>query len=186
MQPSGFQPGTRSDRVVSLIDVYPTIIDMLGLKLRPDLDGTSLKPLISNPKSKWDRVAISTIGRGNHAVRTERWNYARYFDGTEELYDFEKDPNEWQNLAGKTEYAEIQSRLRDQVPIDKRFTHFARYGDFKVAIPSEGSIQVYGPGDEIIKESKNVAKQHPDVVQAVKKYMKTHPQAAGHFNVPLE
>ena len=39
----------------------------------------------------------------NHALRSERYRYIRYYDGTEELYDMKKDPNEWKNLAaGKT------------------------------------------------------------------------------------
>ncbi len=184
--PQGFVPGTRSERVVSLIDVYPTIMEMLGLKVRPDLDGTSLRPLIADPKAEWDRVAISTIGRGNHTIRSERWHYTRYFDGTEELYDFENDPDEWSNLAGKPDYIDVQSRLRDQLPIDQGFAHFARYGEFKVAIPSRGSIQVYGPGVEIINESNDVAKQHPEVVEAVQRYMESHPRVVGYFNVPLE
>jgi arylsulfatase A-like enzyme len=182
-QPKGFQPGTRSDRVVSLIDVYPTIIDMLGLKLRSDLDGLSLKPLIADPNADGDRVAVSFIGRGNVTLRTERWHYTRYFDGTEELYDFQNDPNEWKNLAGDSDVASIQDRLRDQLPIDEQFSHFARYGDFKIAIPTKGRIQVYGPGDEIIKESKDVAKNHPDVVEAVQRYLKSHPDVDRHFNI---
>ena len=47
-------------------------------------------------------------GRNNHALRTERWRYIRYSDGTEELYDRHKDPMEWTNLAGKLEFSGIR------------------------------------------------------------------------------
>jgi arylsulfatase A-like enzyme len=43
--------------------------------------------------------AITSHNQGNHAIRSERWRYIRYADGTEELYDLKSDPNEWTNLA---------------------------------------------------------------------------------------
>jgi len=48
-----------------------------------------------------------TYGFKNHAVRSECWRYIRYADGTEELYDHSKDPNEWTNLAGEGQYAGV-------------------------------------------------------------------------------
>ena len=185
-QPTGFQPGSRCERVVSLIDVYPTIIDMLGLRIREDLDGKSLKPLIAAPKLEWDRVVTSTIGRGTHTVRDQRWHYTRYFDGSEELYDFQNDPNEWKNLAGNPNLSSIQSRLRNEIPNDSRFQQFARYGDFKVVVSAQGNIQVYGPGLEAIKESKDVSKRHPQIVAAVEKYLATHPGADKHIAIPVQ
>ena len=40
-----------------------------------------------------------TFERGNHAVRSARWRYIRYADGSEELYDHRDDPNEWRNVV---------------------------------------------------------------------------------------
>lgn len=57
-----------------------------------------------------------TYGRGNHAVRNQRWRYIRYADGTEELYDHDSDPHEWTNLAGHPEMEEVKASLRPWVP----------------------------------------------------------------------
>ena len=48
-----------------------------------------------------------TYGRGNHAVRSDRWRYIRYSDGTEELYDHMKDPHEWTNIAADPRYKKV-------------------------------------------------------------------------------
>ena len=103
----GFLPGKRSQQPVSLIDVYPTVIDMLGLKKRSDLDGNSLTSLLANPNTHWPHIALSTVGRGTHTVRVSRWRYIRYFDGSEELYDHQNDPNEWSNRIDDPEQANI-------------------------------------------------------------------------------
>lgn len=101
------EPGTRIDQPVSLLDIYPTLLDLAGLPHKEDLDGQSLVPLMKNPEMEWDRPAVTTMGRGNHAVRSKRWRYIRYRDGTVELYDHENDPWEWNNLAGDPEYEEV-------------------------------------------------------------------------------
>jgi hypothetical protein len=60
--------------------------------------------------------AITTHNHDNHGVRTERWRYIRYADGSEELYDVEADPNEWKNLAGDAEFAEVKRDLAKWLP----------------------------------------------------------------------
>ena len=57
-----------------------------------------------------------TYMRGNHAVRSERYRYIRYYDGSEELYDHEIDPNEWTNLAGDPDYAAVRAELAERLP----------------------------------------------------------------------
>ena len=109
-------PGSRCERPVSLIDIYPTLIDPCGLDEKPELDGVSLVPLLKNPNARWDRPALMTYMRGNHAVRGQRWRYMRYADGTEELYDHEKDPHEWYNLAGNPENVKTIDRLKQWLP----------------------------------------------------------------------
>jgi arylsulfatase A-like enzyme len=91
--------GTRVQRPVSLLDLYPTLIDLAGLSAKDGLEGVSLRPLLEDPKAEWERPAVMTFERGNHAVRSERWRYIRYADGSEELYDHSRDPNEWRNAA---------------------------------------------------------------------------------------
>ena len=97
--PGVTRPGMTCDRPVSLLDVYPTLNELCGLPRREDLDGASLVPLLKDPAARRDRPAITTWGRGNHAVRTLRWRYIRHADGTEELYDHQTDPDEFTNLA---------------------------------------------------------------------------------------
>jgi len=110
------RPGSHSTRPVSLLDLYPTLVELAGLPARQDLDGVSLAPLLKNPDTKWDRPAVMTYLRGNHAVRSERWRYIRYADGTEELYDEEADPNEWHNLAGEPGREKVMKELRAWLP----------------------------------------------------------------------
>ena len=114
--PGVTQPGTVIDRPVSLLDIYPTLVELAGLPKKNDLDGQSLVPLLRNPKTKWTRPAIMTQGRGNHAVRSDRWRYIRYNDGTEELYDHDNDPWEWKNLAGDSKYASFIAEHKKWLP----------------------------------------------------------------------
>lgn len=95
----GRSPGV-STRPVGLVDVYPTLLDLAGLQADPALDGHSLTPLLEDPEAAWPHVAVTTFGPGNHALRSTRWRYIRYADGSEELYDHDRDPHEWRNLAG--------------------------------------------------------------------------------------
>ncbi|MBT6768698.1 MAG: DUF4976 domain-containing protein [Opitutales bacterium] len=104
------------DRPVSLVDLYPTLLDMCGLPLSDSLDGQSLVPLLNNPNKKWERPVLTTFGYQNHAIRTDRWRYIRYNDGGEELYDHDSDPNEWKNLAANPEFSRVISKLKQSLP----------------------------------------------------------------------
>ena len=106
----------RCKRPVSFIDIYPTLCDLCGLPLRTELEGKTLRPLIENPIAPWERPALTTHGRNNHSLRTERWRYIRYRDGSEELYDHDNDELEWTNLANKPEYAELKKELVAWLP----------------------------------------------------------------------
>jgi len=104
-------------RPVSLIDLYPTVLELCGLPGRDGVDGQSLVPLLENPRRVWERPVLMSFGRGNNAVRTERWRYILYHDGGEELYDHSKDPQEWVNLAGRSHYRGIMDHLRKVIPV---------------------------------------------------------------------
>ena len=114
--PNGLRKGKLCHRPVSLIDLYPTLIDLCGLPERDDLDGQSLNPLLKNPTQEWNRPVLMTYGFKNHAIQTERWRYIRYVDGGEELYDHSNDPNEWTNLAKNPEYVTEIKRLSAHLP----------------------------------------------------------------------
>lgn len=113
-------PGLRAEgkartQPVNLLDLYPTLIEMCSLPGRSDLDGESLVPLLRNPGVK-RHPTLTTHNAGNHSVRSERWRYIRYSDGTEELYDTVKDPNEYNNLASDPKLASVKRDLARWMP----------------------------------------------------------------------
>jgi arylsulfatase A-like enzyme len=112
----GVTPGSRCNRPVNLIDIYPTLIDLCDLPRRDELEGKSLRPLFIDPKTPWDRPSLTTHKRNNHALRSERFRYIRYADGSEELYDHTVDPLEWQNIAGNPAYADAKQMLTKWFP----------------------------------------------------------------------
>lgn len=115
--PGVTKPGSKCDKPVSLLDIYPTLVELCGLPEKPDIDGHSLVPLLKDPDSEWEYPAITTHGKNNHAIRTENFRYIRYEDGTEELYDHRTDPNEWYNLANEPELMEIKKDLLKWIPV---------------------------------------------------------------------
>jgi len=111
----GFRPGQISTRPVSLIDLYPTLVELCGLPAPQHLEGTSLKPLLENPSVAWS-PALMTYEQGNHAIRSDRYRYIRYAGGAEELYDTENDPNEWQNIANAPGSRKIMDTMSRWLP----------------------------------------------------------------------
>jgi len=112
----GIKAGQRCTRPAELLDLYPTLIELCGLKSRNDLEGVSLIPQLQNAKAKRERPAITSHNQGNHGVRSERWRYIRYADGTEELYDHQNDPHEWTNLVGDPQFAAVIEEHRKWLP----------------------------------------------------------------------
>jgi len=110
------KPDRRSDRPVGLIDIYPTLLDLCRLKADPEHEGRSLVPLLEDPTLKWEHPAITTFGPHNHAVRSTRWRYIHYADGSEELYDHRTDPHEWHNLAADKQHADVLAAHRQRLP----------------------------------------------------------------------
>ena len=104
------------DRPVGLIDLYPTLTELCGLPAREQNEGASLVPLLSDPNAEWRDSILTTYGRANHSVRTSRFRYVSYDDGSEELYDHENDPHEWTNLAGEKDHHETLVKLRAELP----------------------------------------------------------------------
>jgi arylsulfatase A-like enzyme len=112
----GVAAGKVSTRPVSLLDLYPTLVEMAGLPTNSKVEGVSILPLLKNPAATWDRPALTTKGFKNHALRSERWRYIRYADGSEELYDHDADALERTNLAAKPEFVEVKENLKKWLP----------------------------------------------------------------------
>ena len=101
---------------VSLIDIYPTLMELCGID-RPPVDGISLAPFLSEGEHSGARKpALMSWGAGNHSARTADWRLIRYRDGTEELYDHRVDPHEWHNLAMTTAFETVLDKLRQELP----------------------------------------------------------------------
>jgi arylsulfatase A-like enzyme len=114
--PGVTQPGGVCTRPVDFMSIYPTLCGLAGIARPAWVEGHDLKPLLANPAAEWPHAAITTYGRNNHAVRTDRWRFIRYADGGEELYDHQQDPYEWTNLAGKPEHAALKADLANHFP----------------------------------------------------------------------
>jgi len=108
--------GEDCHRVVNLMDLYPTLVDLCGLPKKSGIAGRSIKPLLTSPDTKWPYPTLTTYQKGNHTIRSERWRYIRYNDGVEELYDHENDPMEWTNLAGDAKYEQVKKELARLLP----------------------------------------------------------------------
>lgn len=117
--------GKRVAEPVSLIDIYPTLVDLCGLtgdtrksNRGARLSGFSMKPLLLNPDAgEWDGpdVALTSIGfagKVHYTIRSRDWRYIRYANGAEELYYHANDPRERVNLAPNPEFMEPLRRMR--------------------------------------------------------------------------
>ncbi len=116
-----------SARLVELVDLYPTLVELCGLAGPEGLEGTSFVPLLDDPARPWKKAAFSTMGRGKEraesvkniefmgeSVRTERWRYTEWDGGKQgaELYDESADPIELHNLAGQAKYAAVEEEMK--------------------------------------------------------------------------
>ncbi|GAA4446754.1 sulfatase [Novipirellula rosea] len=110
----GMTPG-RTKRPVSLIDLYPTLIELAGLPEKEGLSGRSIVPILKDPEIAWKYPAI-TSSKSGHSLRTERWRYIKKNNGADELYDHSRDPQEWTNLAVDPKYEAVKNELRQHLP----------------------------------------------------------------------
>lgn len=113
-------PGIKPDRScpepASLIDIYPTLVELCRLPKNRHLEGLSLAPQITDPTTPRERPAITSSYFGNHSVRSRDWRWIVYNDGAEELYDHRNDPGEFHNLAGTPAHAAVRERLSGWLP----------------------------------------------------------------------
>jgi choline-sulfatase len=112
----GIGRATVCNEPVELLDLFPTLNELCALPPVDGLEGHSLVPQLKNSKAKRDWPAITSHNQGNHAVRSERWRYIRYADGSEEFYDQQNDPQEWYNLAGDLQHAAAIAEHRQWLP----------------------------------------------------------------------
>lgn len=109
--------GKDSKSLVEMVDLYPTLAELCGLTPPKDLHGISLRPVLDDPSRTVKQAAFTQVRRGDspgHSVRTERWRYNEWDWGKQgiELYDHEKDPNEFTNLAKDPKYKDVIAELK--------------------------------------------------------------------------
>lgn len=114
----GVATGVKTDLTVSLIDMYPTLVEMCGLpKPYQELEGASLASTLKNPSVATDRnVFLPHMHPGEYAIMNRHWRYICYGDDGEELYDLKDDPNEWHNLASDPTHADLIASIRKCAP----------------------------------------------------------------------
>ncbi|RAH96834.1 hypothetical protein DLJ53_31765 [Acuticoccus sediminis] len=101
----GVTGGETVDQVVSLLDLYPTLLDIAGLDIPARLEGMSLVPFLTDADLSLDRAVFTWMG-DSIMMRTPQYSYIQYSDGTEELYDMVADPEQNHNLADEPAYQE--------------------------------------------------------------------------------
>ncbi|MGB0369958.1 MAG: sulfatase [Opitutales bacterium] len=112
----GVPAGQHTDRVVSLLDMYPTLVELTGLPKNERNEGRSLVPLMDRPTLDWPHPSIIQLGKGHFAIQSERYRYIRYEDGSEELYDHKTDLDEIHNIAGNPEYDSLKTAMAKYIP----------------------------------------------------------------------
>lgn len=124
----GFDSGKRTDGLVELLDLYPTLADLCDLEAPADLEGASLVPLLEDPSAVIKPVALTQTPRPNYprgkdpevmgySVRSPGFRYTEWREfasgkvRARELYDHRSDPGETRNVIGDSSHAAEVERL---------------------------------------------------------------------------
>ncbi len=119
--PGQSNPGSTTDALVELVDIYPTLCDACHLPIRSELEGLSMMPVIEQPAISWKKASFSQkiwAGIGGYTIREKRYRYTEWGKNGEngiELYDYDEDPSETINKAMLSEYKEHVTDLSEQL-----------------------------------------------------------------------
>jgi arylsulfatase A-like enzyme len=113
------QHGQATQQITELVDLYPSVAQLAGLKAPNSLQGKSLVPLLNDPQtSAWKKDLAFTVSRnGGESIRTHDWRFTQWGFGSAgmELFDLKNDPGEFNNLASDPNYAEHLNKLKTQL-----------------------------------------------------------------------
>lgn len=107
------KPG-KTESIAELVDIYPTICELMGIDTPKHVQGKSLVPILKDHNAKVKDVALSFL-RGGTSLRNDGWAYNYYNDNTAELYDMKNDPEQFHNLADNPEYKDIRNVMHKQL-----------------------------------------------------------------------
>ena len=114
----GIKGGKTSRSLVEFVDLFPTLAESCGLKVPTGLAGQSLRPVLRDPKRTLKDAAYTLVTRGQNrygqSVRTDRWRFTQWSDGTQELYDHSRDPEENRSVVVQNPkvVAELLAKLK--------------------------------------------------------------------------
>ena len=113
--------GAAARGLAELVDLYPTLAELAGIKLMGPLDGVSLAPMLDNPSTSVKDAAFTQTQNG-YAVRTDRWRYIEWSAGQDgvQLYDMERDSGETTNLAQDARHAATVADLKGRLAAYRR------------------------------------------------------------------
>jgi len=125
--PGRIERGQRSEQLVSLIDVAPTILDVAGTPSDGAVDGLSLLPICTGDAEWRDDLMGETHGHGEDVegrmLVTDRYRYVATRGQMHELYDLEKDPYELTNLIEDAAHTDTLADLRRRLRAWQEMTH---------------------------------------------------------------
>ena len=113
--------GRRCQQAVTLTDIYPTLCELAKIPIPDQCDGKSLVKHLKDPNLISEKTSLTSFQfwgekTPSHAVSDDKHRYISYGNGFEELYDLEKDPHEFKNLASDENYSEIKNKLKKSIP----------------------------------------------------------------------
>ena len=112
----GIRSGQPCKEPASLIDLYPTLVELCNLPKAKHLEGVSLVPQLLDPAKARRQPAITSSYFGNHSIRSRDWRLIVYEDGAKELYDHRNDPDEFRNLANRPAHKATVDELTKWLP----------------------------------------------------------------------